>query len=588
MTRSPREVRDSRLGFSAWVCALALLACGPTAVRKTGNNPDAGSGGSGSNVGPHVLDGIAITPANPLVQLDLNATGSQVFSVAGQYEDGTSDDQTANATFTVANSAVGTMNGATLAIPAFTAATAKTSLITATVGTFTAQAQITVVAYRSSGSDQDFFFILPYQDAAGSQTKPLDFSTAIPSLDVFFLMDTTGSMEGEITNLESALTGTVVPQIKAVLANTEFGVGAFDDFPDNGDADGEGADGTLDQPLKLRQAITATTSLVQTAVDGLSTGGEPIGNGGDLPEAGIEALYQVATGSGLTGPSPTSVPANHTGVGGVGFRAGTMPVIVSISDASSHTVGTDPNYPASCGDPYASTPSNIPAFAHTNAQTEAALGAICARVVGIAPVNGTCDAEAYYTAFATATGARVPPAAWDVGTRPTGCSETQCCIGQNGAGMATDANGLCPLVFRASTDGTGVSTSVVTGINMLTRFATFTVTDTTTGSNTDTSGNPLPAGHTTADFITAIVPTGYTLPPPPPALPDPTFNATEFQNVTPGTQVQFNVNAFNNFVMPTNEAQIFSATIQVLAGGCTPLDQRTVLILVPPTAISIE
>jgi hypothetical protein len=123
---------------------------------------------------------------------------------------------------------------------------------------------------------------------------------------------------------------------------------------------------------------------------------------------------------------------------------------------------------------------------------------------------------------------------------------------------------------------------------MLTRFATFDVTDTTTGSDTDTSGNPLPAGHTTADFIQSIVPTGFTLPPAPPVVPAPTFNATEFLNVTPGTQVAFNVNAFNNFVMPTNQAQIFSATIQVLASGCTALDQRTVLILVPPMPVMIQ
>jgi hypothetical protein len=32
------------------------------------------------------------------------------------------------------------------------------------------------------------------------------------------------------------------------------------------------------------------------------------------------------------------VPANHTGVGGVAFRADSMPVIVQITDATSHTV----------------------------------------------------------------------------------------------------------------------------------------------------------------------------------------------------------------------------------------------------------
>ena len=567
---------------------LALVACGPTNEKRAGNTTDGGTtDGTHTDGGAHVLSGILVTPTNPLIQLDLNSTAEQGFQVTGQYEDGTTDDQTPQATFVVSNPVVGAMNGSALAIPSFATPMAATALVTATVGTLTAQAQVTVVAYRTTGPEQDFFFILPYQDPNGDVTKPLDFSTAIPSLDVFFLMDTTGSMGPEIVTLQQALTGTVVPQIQASLANTQFGVGAFDDFPVDGDAGQTGPDGTMDQPFKLRQTITPTTSLVQTAVNGLTTSGSPIGSGGDTPEAGIEALYQVATGAGLTGPSPTSVPANHVGVGGVGFRASTMPVIVAISDASSHTNGADPNNPT-CGDSYATTPTNLSTVAHTNAQTVTALNAICARVVGIAPQNGTCDAEAYDTAFATATGARVPPGAWDVGTRPTGCSATQCCVGQSGVGMATDSDGLCPLVFRASTSGSGVSASVVTGIQMLTRFATFDVSNTKTGVTSDTSGNPLPLPHTTADFIKSIVPSGFTLPPAPPVVPNPTFDAVNFHNVTPRTVVAFNVNAFNDFVMPTDQAQIFSASIQVLAGGCTPLDQRTVLILVPPMPIVIQ
>ncbi len=35
-------------------------------------------------------------------------------------------------------------------------------------------------------------------------------------------------------------------------------------------------------------------------------------------------------------------------------------------------------------------------------------------------------------------------------------------------------------------------------------------------------------------------------------------------------------------------AQIFSAKIRVLAGGCTALDERTVLVLVPPMPIVIN
>jgi len=143
-------------------------------------------------------------------------------------------------------------------------------------------------------------------------------------------------------------------------------------------------------------------------------------------------------------------------------------------------------------------------------------------------------------------------------------------------------------VFLASTSGTGVSTSIVTGIQMLTRFATFDVNDTVMGVGTDINGNPLPSGYTTASFIKAVMPATYQVPPPPPTIPPPTFDATTFHGVTPGTTVGFNVDAFNDFVPVTNDAQIFQATIQVLAGGCTPLDQRTVLILVPPNPIIVQ
>ncbi|HSN27147.1 MAG TPA: hypothetical protein VLT45_12705 [Kofleriaceae bacterium] len=414
---------------------------------------------------------------------------------------------------------------------------------------------------------------------------------------MFFLMDTTGSMYGEISNLQSALTGTVIPGIQSAVANSAFGVGALEDFPVDGYGSlhgsncNRGGDSTPDQPFKLRQTITTNASLVQTAVNGLSNGvNAPIGCGADLPEAGLEAIYQAATGAGLTGPSPTSVPANTTGIGGVAFRQGTMPVIVTITDAMTHGVGetaTCTSYPTSV----TAYDANVSAFAHSRAQTKTALSNICARVVGLSANPGytaDCTGSEYLRDLATATGARVPPAAWDVGTRPNGCAANQCCTGLNGAGVAPDAQGLCPVVFDVSSTGTGVSTSAVTGIQMLARFATFDVPTDKQGVTTDIAGNPLPAGHATDEFIKAVTPTGFVKPPPPPVLPDPTFDAIKFYGVTPGTKVSFAVNAFNDFVPQTQDAQIFRATIRVLAGGCTPLDQRDVLILVPPMPITIE
>ena len=575
------------------VLVLVLADCGP---KVSGSKIDGGGGDDASTTDgpplPHTLQALTVTPTNPIVQVDLNMPATQDFAVAGSYMDGTTDDLTAQVAWDVMNPAVGAMSGATLQIPAFAAAGAQVSLITASFGGLTGQAQITVVAYRSSGPTQDFFFILPYQDGAGAQTKPLDFGTKIPALDVFFLMDTTGSMAGEISNLQGALTGTVVPGIQAAVTNSAFGVGALEDFPlsPNGNPAGSGCgDGTADQPFKLRTAITTTISSVQAGVASLSTaGGQPIGCGNDWPEGGIEAVYQVATGNGLTGPAPTNVPANHTGIGGVGFRPGTMPIVVDISDANSHGLGET----GACLTDAEAYSGAVAAVAHSRQQAKDALKGICGRFVGIAAVQttlpATCSPQGYMTDLAASSGARVPPAAWNVGTRPAGCAANQCCTGINGAGQAPDASNMCPLVFDVAPAGTGVGSNIATGISLLARFATFDVPTDKQGVATDIAGNPLPVPHTTADFIKMVTPVSFMVPPAPPVVPNPTFDATTFYNVTPGTKVDFTVKAFNDFVMQTAAPQIFSAKIRVLAGGCTALDERNVLILVPPNPIVIN
>ncbi|MEZ4401094.1 MAG: hypothetical protein R3B06_13805 [Kofleriaceae bacterium] len=583
----------SPAGWLAVALSLAFVACGPTPT--TPGDGDGGVDGTGGTDAPlpHQLVGILVTPTNPLLEVDLNAPTSQAFVATGTYLDGVSEDLSAQVTWTVANPAVGAMTGATLNIPGFAAATAEVSRITATMGTVTGEAQITVVAYRRSGPTQDFFFILPYQDPAGNAQRPLDFTTTIPSLDVFFLMDTTGSMFGAITNLQNALSSSVVPGIRAEVADSQFGVGAFEDFPDgihgslHGSDCGRGGVADPDQPFHLFQTITDNVAAAQAGVGRLSNGtAGPIGCGQDTPESAIESLYQAATGEGLTGPGLTSVPANHAGVGGVAFRPDSMPVIVQITDAVSHAPGEN----TTCGGEAINYSGAVLPVAHTRAAAKSAIAGICGRVVGVSvlPSFGTCSGQADLEDFATATGALVPPAAWDVAARPAGCAATQCCTGINGAGRAPNAQGLCPVVFQAAANGSGLGANIVTGIRMLTRFATFDVESARLGVTTDIVGNPLPAPHTTADFIRAVTPVSFVLPPPPPNLPDPTFDATSFHGVTPGTGVSFTVEAFNDFVPETNDAQIFRANIQVLAGGCTPLDQREVLILVPPTPVIVE
>lgn len=592
-----------------WLVVLSCfsaLGCGATSdgspsfgSPQDGGNDSAASdtGGGGGDAPSHKLTGITIEPTNQIIELDLNTASSQPYTATGRYMDGKSEDVSDQVDWKVADPSVGIFTGSNLDLFPLDAVAAKTTRVTAELEGVTGEAQLTIVAYRMTGDQQDFFFILPFEDPAGDQNKPLDFATDIRSLDVFFAMDTTGSMQGEIDNLQSALINQVIGPITQQVPDTQFGAGAYEDFPVDpygalhGSDCGKGGGPLPDQPLKLFQTITPDPNLVLNAVNGFDTGVGPIGCGMDWPESAIEALYQVATGEGIVGgPGATNVPPNSSGVGGVGFRAGSMPVVIPVTDAMSHAPGETAICPTT-GESvnYAGA---VAAVAHTRQQTKDALNAICARVVGIASIESmlapVCTGLADEEDFARATGARIPPEAWDVPARPGNCPVGQCCTEFNGAGRAPDPDGLCPLVFKVSADGTGLGSSVVAGLQMLTRFAAFDVVTETIGETQGINGEALPAGKTTADFLLSVVPNSFVKPPPPPNLPDPTFDAVGFQNVTPGTVVRFDVTAFNGFVDGTDRAQFFRATIRVLAGGCTDLDQREVLILVPPNPIVIK
>src|SRR5690606_5258634 len=237
-----------------------------------------------------------------------------------------------------------------------------------------------------------------------------------------------------------------------------------------------------------------------------------LGNGADGPESNIEALYQIATGEGLTEPAPTNVPPNASGIGGVGFRAGALPVVVSITDAISHdSVNNE------CGQGYG---GSVQAVAHSREQAMDALGNICARAVQIALAGGSCSALNDGIMFAEATGAVIPPEAWDLAGHPPGCAPGQCCTGQGGAGVAPNGAGMCPMAYQANFSGTGVDTSFSSAIQLLAAYGQFNVTSQVLGTGTDVDGVALPAGFTTADFIKSVTPFAHG-PVPLPGVPDP-------------------------------------------------------------------
>ncbi len=535
----------------------------PTGIPPLGTDSATATEGdtesADGTAGEVALRFLEVSPAETILEVDLDSPAAQDYTVSAVYTDGSIIDVTADVSWTVSDPVVGAMNGATLEIPAFVDSTFTSAVLTAEVDGRQGQAQITVAAYRF---DEDFFFVLPFDDDDGPQEKPLTFSTDVKSMDVFVNMDTTGSMGGALSNLQNALASTIIPGIQALVPDTQFGAGTFEDFP----LGGYGA--ATDQPFELFQEITADVMSVQSAVLGFT-----LGNGADGPESNIEALYQIATGEGLAGPAPTNVPPNNTGIGGVGFRDGALPVVVSITDAISHdSVNNE------CNQAYTGAVAGV---AHSREQAMDALGGICARVVQIALFPGACSSLADGIAFAEATGAVIPPEAWDLSGHPAGCAPGQCCTGLNGAGVAPNAAGTCPMAYQANFGGTGVDTSFSSAIQLLAAYGQFNVTSQVTGGTADADGMPLPDGFTTADFIKSVTPFDHG-PVPLPGVPDPTLTPTTFENVIPDTDVIFTVQAFNDFVPQGDAARLFTATIEVLADDCGELDSREVFILVPP------
>jgi hypothetical protein len=541
---------------------------------------------------PGVLELLRLDPANAVLEIDLDTPGSLDYTVIGVFADGSEVDVTGDVeSFTVSNPEVGSMNGATLEVPAFPEAFFASTLVTAAIGDVEGQAQLTVAAYRQSGAQQDFFFVLPFADPDGPQEKPLDFSTDVKALDVFLNMDTTGSMGGPIANLQSSITSSVIPGIEAQIPDTYFGAGVFEDFPvapfGEPICDYFGPSDP-DQPFELMVEITNTSADVQAAVNAMTLGGpggQPIGCGNNTPESHFESLYQIATGEGILGPGVTNVPPNMSGIGGVGFRDGSLPVVVSITDAISNE--DDPANMCLGTEGYASNPA-VAAVAHSGEEALAALAAICARVVTVvvSDFSPMCGPLSDGTLLATETGAVIPPEAWDLapGGRPPGCAADQCCTGIGGAGVPVDGMGGCPLVYRVNFDGSGLGAGLLDGVQNLAAYAAFDVTTQVTGQTEDSQGLPLPPGTSSADFILSVTPLSHG-PVPLPGAPDPVLTEDAFLGVIPNTPITFTVEAFNSFLPQGPQPRLFTAEITVLADGCSDLDTRQVFILVPPMDI---
>lgn len=132
-------------------------------------------------------------------------------------------------------------------------------------------------------------------------TKTISTPEIPPKPDIVLVVDSTGSMGSAINNVKSAMTS-IVGDVQTAQPDAQFGVV---DYKDVGDGAGV---------FTVRTDLTPTAATAQAAVNAISASG-----GGDLPEAQLNALWQIGNGGDA-----------------ISYRTGSSRIVVWFGDASGH------------------------------------------------------------------------------------------------------------------------------------------------------------------------------------------------------------------------------------------------------------
>lgn len=412
------------------------------------------------------------------------------------------------------------------------------------------------------GTEGNFVFEIPFLEEPIPPHDTLVFTTDIQKADVYFVIDTSGSMSDEVFNLRDSLRDTVVPGVMGEIPDVWFGVMRFEDCPwDCGDTS-----------LKNLQNITNDIDAVHAALNSITHwcgGWEPY----------TLALYISATGD--PGPLPARTCSDPAAmIGYPCFREGSIPIIVQLGDED-FGEGT-----SHC------TPRK------TISDAIAAINSITGKYIGVNSGSSRND----MVQVANGTGSI------DVGGIPLVFN-----IPSNGSGLGAQVVDAISLLanqvpIEVSTARRDDPTDGICMTSTLERVSCCC---------TDGGGNPVDCFDLTratmapcnvgdlfepvdssVKFIERIVPNtlgGI----PDPADPSivcvgglPTADKDSdgfddvFTAVLPGTPVCFDIYALmNDIVEPIEVPQTFTCEIDVVGDGITILSTRTVYFLVPPVPI---
>ncbi|MGZ3416435.1 MAG: vWA domain-containing protein [Polyangiales bacterium] len=533
----------------SWFVGVALVMGGCGAGKDTGFEElsDGGDNEGGIEVGDFDvgptddtspdLSALEIEPKNYTLFIDLSKPGSPSAVTYKASVGGT--DVTGSATFSVADTSLGSFAGAVFTASGTLPGTSLgvTTIVKGDSMGKSGEAKLTIVKLRKTedaSGKRDFFFTVPYMKAPDPPNDVLKFATNIQKVDVAFVMDTTGSMSGSITNLKTSLTTTVIPGL-AVIPSVGLAVVDHKDMSDGAAV------------LTIRQRVTTDVTKAKAAVGLMSASG-----GGDEPEAQVAAMDYTLTGK-ANSPIPAWTPAAGT-FGGVEFRPGAVPVVVLITDAHWH----DPSG-------VATTASVTSAFSAHNAKFVG---------VNVGSKGGAGQADS----LSDATKSLLDPSAFK-----GKCGAGMCCTGYKGAGVApTGPGGKCRLNFDGGS-GDGVSDSIVGAIQAISVGSTY---DVKAQISNDPSNADMVDATKFIDKLRAMSEGDATAGCEKHATYDSGVGYQDtFKDVVVGTAVCFEVlPKMNDFVPPKESAQFFNAFIDMIGmpGKVNLGDRRTVVFLVPP------
>lgn len=377
----------------------------------------------------------------------------------------------------------------------------------------------------------DFVFTVPYEEVPNPTEDQLDFSTNLQIVDVYVLVDRSGSMSGEIASIRSNIQTVADDVTCPPLGNGD----PADCIPDIWWGVGTvGYRGTNGQSYTNHLDLQPNPSLI--------TGSLPTTEpAGCCAEPLLLGAYSTVTGAGSSGDGTCSVntayparsscagsPADQAGAGGVGypcFRNNALPVVLWTTDEA-------PTATYNC-------PST--------ATTAAAANAIGAKIVGVRGATTATQVTTDLSNMATMTGA------------------------------VDAANGNAPLVV-AGADANAAS-AITDAIRTLANGVPLDISATPVDDATD-------AVDAVAEFIDALEPLQLGTPECANGLSEADTNGDgylDYVSVLPGTPVCWNLIPKMNVTVPaTDQVQLYTATIEVRGDNVTLLDTRDVFFLIPP------